>query len=185
MGGREAGDACSSGWIKRCGKGRARLFLPLSLPLCSKPDLVFRASLHLVPPQCEWELSELVAEQPCPGGRANPLHPPGTRKQPFLPKVPCHVVSINHPFKKINKTSHLLASLARSADLWERKSAHLLEAERRKMRNKMLKSGSYSKLSLCMIILCLTTPQGCLEGISDLSFTLRDLGANHRLYTVW
>lgn len=69
--------------------------------------------------------------------------------------------------------------------LRESKSAHLLKATRWKIRNKMLKSGSYSKLSLCMIILCLTTPWGCLEDVNDFSFTPRDPRANHRLYTVW
>ena len=68
--------------------------------------------------------------------------------------------------------------------IWERKSAHLLKATRWKIRNKMLKSGSYSKLNLCMIILCLTTPRGCLEDVNGLAFTRRDPRANHRLYTV-
>lgn len=142
----EPGDACSSGWIKRCEKGRAQIFLLLSLPLCFRADSIFQTSLHLVPPQCGWEFSGEVFQEA-------EWTPPsqGLGCWPVQPDLP-------------------ISSPAES--WWE-------------IGNKMPKSRSYSKQSLCMIILCLTAPGGCLEDVNDLSFTRRDPRANCTLHTVW
>lgn len=139
---KKAGDACSSGWLERCEKGQAQLVL--LLPPLSAAGLI-SYSRH-ASAWCLWRgvgVRGAGHRAVLPRRQSVPSTPPAAWEQPtYLTVFFLDTHSKNKQQQQQKKPAHNLASSARSADVCESKSAHLLQA---KMRNKMPKSGPHSK----------------------------------------
>lgn len=144
----EAGDACSSGWLKRCEKGQAQLIF--LLPPLSAAGLI-SYSRHAGASALEWEFGEQVTGQCCPGGIGT-QHTPCCTGTAHLP----HCAPIRHPLKKTapKKKKHTTWPVQPGVQISEK--ANQLTCCKLRWETKCLNQDPIQKLSLCMIILCLT-----------------------------
>lgn len=87
----EPGDACSSGWIKRCEKGRAQISLLLSLPpsLCASDPI--SCSRH----PCTWCLHSVSGS--CRAALSRRQSQPSSDREPLLSQVPAGLFSSTTP----------------------------------------------------------------------------------------